>query len=511
MISTFPALTNYAWSVILNTGQVEGYQTKYYNPDLNRIEGGFQDLFKSKGFPNKFDYIQENMLSQLQAYIFGHSGIRKRMKNLGKKLLSSNRPRLFFAFIGVSDIIAHMKGEPGLLKFLDTVDRELIRIRKEHLEKFGEPLEVTMVSDHANTLEHGKVINVYRFLRENDFFPSKKLKNPDDVIYHTAGILSVAPFYIQEPRKMELARALAAQPWAELVVTTDKNLDNYIILSETGTLVFAFSRENETFKILKINRKDPTGLTQKGLALGKWIPQSEVFQASWTTPYPDCLKRILMALNGELVRYPASVLVSFKYGYESGSDRLMNLLSGLKKSRHGTHGGLAALDSIGFISSTRQTFPGWVSAYQVHNQIQGTRFALKYEAMTFIWDEGGACKMRLGQSLLEKPEAVSLRFRLKTLANKKYTLSKKCHLFSVGLKASDRKKSQPLQSRFMDINLPCTINSGYIYQLQAQVLDNQDKIIAQTKTKPFQINHIRGYIRIPLQTFFNPPKQNNRK
>ncbi len=52
MISTFPALTNYAWSIILNAGEVEGYQTRYYDPIMNRLEGGFSSLYSKSVGPD---------------------------------------------------------------------------------------------------------------------------------------------------------------------------------------------------------------------------------------------------------------------------------------------------------------------------------------------------------------------------------------------------------------------------------------------------------------------------
>ncbi len=511
MISTFPALTNYAWSVILNAGEVEGYQTRYYDPVMNRLEGGFKDLFKSKGFPNKFDYIQENVIIQLQAYILGRSAIDKKMKSLGEKVLSSNTPRLFFAFIGISDIIAHMKGEEGLDKILLAVDANLIQIQEEHLKKFNEPLVVTMLSDHASTLQKGQVINIYRTLKEADFNPVKSLNNPDDVIYHSSGILSVAPFFIQEPRRVELACRLAEQPWAELTATYNKDTGHFLILSQAGSIEVEYNQDNDAFKMKNLKGEDPMGLIGLGLAMDEWIPQSEIFQSSLATNFPDGLKRIQMSLNGNTVKYPASVLVSIKYGYESSSSRFMNWFSGIKKNRHGTHGGLAALDSVGFISSTQQIFPEWVSSYDIRHQIKDLNFALRYEDMTFLWNEDGVCRMRLGQELLDLPGTESLQLCIKTLANEKYTLSNTHDVFSVNLISQNKGNDSSDVKRFFDVPLSTTINPGYIYRIEAHVLNSRGDIIALTKTKPFKIKHVRGYLRIPIQNHFSRPKKNSKR
>lgn len=511
MISTFPALTNYAWSVILNAGEVEGYQTRYYDPVMNRLEGGFKDLFKSKGFPNKFDYIQENIIIQLQAYIFGRSAIDKKMKSLGEKVLSSNTPRLFFAFIGISDIIAHMKGEEGLDKILLAVDANLIQIQEEHLKKFNEPLVVTLLSDHASTLQKGQVINIYRTLKEAGFKPVKSLNNPDDVIYHTSGILSVAPFFIQEPRRVELARRLAEQPWAELTATYNKSTGHFLILSQAGSIEVEYDKDNDAFKMKNLKGEDPMGLIGLGLAMDEWIPQSEIFQSSLATNFPDGLKRIQMSLNGNIVKYPASVLVSIKYRYESSSSRFMNWFSGIKKNRHGTHGGLAALDSVGFISSTQQIFPEWVSSYDIRHQIKDLNFALRYEDMTFLWNDDGACRMRLGQELLDLAETGSIQLRIKTLANEKYTLSNTHDVFTVNLVSQNNRNDSSDVKRFFDVPLSTTINPGYIYRIEAHVLNSSGDIIALTKTKPFRIKHVRGYLRIPIQNHFSRPKKNSKR
>jgi hypothetical protein len=218
-----------------------------------------------------------------------------------------------------------------------------------------------------------------------------------------------------------------------------------------------------------------------------------------------------MALNGNVVKYPASVLVSIKYGYESSSSRFMNWISGIKKSRHGTHGSLAALDSTGFISSTRQTFPEWVSAYDIRHQIKGLNFSLRYEDMTFLWKDDTTCRIRFGQSLLDLPEANSIQLHIKTLANEKYTLSNATDVFTVDLLSQDNGKSQEDSGGVFDVPLSTDINNGYIYRIEAYVLNSEGDIIAQTKTRPFRIRHVRGYLRIPLQDHFAQPKKNSKK
>ncbi|MCJ7582336.1 MAG: hypothetical protein MUP98_17615, partial [Candidatus Aminicenantes bacterium] len=198
------------------------------------------------------------------------------------------------------------------------------------------------------------------------------------------------------------------------------------------------------------------------------------------------------------------------YGYESSSSRFMNWFSGIKKSRHGTHGGLAALDSVGFISSTRQTFPEWVSAYNIRHQIKGLNFALRYEDLTFLWKDDATCWMRLGQALLDLPDADSIQFRIQTLANEKYTVSNANDVFAVNLSSQNKKNGHPEPGKIFDIPLSTAINSGFIYRIEAHVLNSEGKIIAQTKTTPFRIKHVRGYLRIPLQNHFDTPKKNSK-
>jgi len=505
MISSFPSLTNYAWAVIMHTEKVEGYQAQYYHFGLNRIVGRLFHEVGKPTFPNHYEYRDDSIFKKVKAYLTTGGSIKGELKHLAEEVLSSNQPRLFFAFTETSDIIAHMKGRKGLHNLLEILDRELIRIREEHLRKFNEPLEITLLSDHGNTLLKGKIISVDKALKGQGFKPKKRLEGPDDVIYHSSGILSVACFYIQEERRFELARLLAAQPWADVVVTYDKGENVIYALSQKGILAFEYNPAGDEFRLRIVSGEDPLGLIQQGIAAGEWIPQSEVFEASIKTDFPDSLMRIQKGITGRDVNNPASILVSLKPGHESGS-KFIKFFSQFK-GRSGTHGSLNALDSIGFISSTDYDFPEWVTAYGFHKHIKGFDFEKRFDALTLIsWGEE-KCLARIGQPLLDIPGAASVRFSVKKYDHRRQRFSTSYDLYELEIPLSVNSPSSHGQPRFFDAELPKCLDTRVWYLLQAQVLDSNHRVIARLETKRFHIMPYWGYRKFSVKKIFKKGKK----
>jgi len=505
MISSFPSLTNYAWAVIMHTERVEGYQAQYYHFGLNRIVGRLFHEVGKPTFPNQYDYRDDSIFKKIKAYITTGGSIKGEMKHLAEEILDSNQPRLFFAFTETSDIIAHMKGRKGLHKLLEILDRELILIREEHMRKFNEPLAVTLLSDHGNTLIKGKIISVDKALKGYDFKLKKRLEGPDDVVYHSSGILSVACFYIQDERKFELARLLAAQPWADAVITYDKEEDVIFALSQKGILAFEYNPARDEFRLRVISGEDPLGLIQQGIPVEEWIPQSEVFEASIETDFPDSLMRISKGITGLDVNNPASILVSLKPGHESGS-KFIKFFSHFK-GRSGTHGSLNALDSIGFISSTDYDFPEWVTARDFHKHIDGYDFEKRFNALTLIsWGEE-KCLVRIGQPLLDIPDAASVRFSVKKYDQKRQGFSKSYDLYELEIPLRVNHPSSHGQARFFDAELPKCLETRVWYLLQAQVLDSNRRVIARLETKRFHIMPYWGYIKFSVRKVYKKGKK----
>jgi hypothetical protein len=504
VIAPFPALSNYAWAVIMNTEKVESYQAKYYHFGLNKIVGRLMHEVGKPTFPNRFDFSDDRVIKKIMAYITGGGSVKGEMKHLARKVLASNQPRLFFVLIGTSDIVAHMKGAKGLHKLLKIVDRELLRIREEHFKKFKEPLVVTIVSDHGNTLKSGKIISVKKALRKNNFKLTKKLKGPNDVIYHNSGILSVANFFIQDARKIELAHTFATQPWSDVVSTFDREKDAFLVISQKGTLAFEYSEEKNEFRIKSLVGEDPLGLVPH-LPLGKWVPQSQVLEVSVKTGYPDSLMRIQTGLTQRRVNHPASVIVSLKKGWESGN-KFMKILSKLR-GRSGTHGALAVLESVGLISSTDYEFPEWVPAREVHKLIEGFDFGKRFEAMTLIWAGNGNCKMRFGQPLLDIPDIASVQFIIQVFDQQRSRFSRSYDLYKMKIPSRHIQASSLGNARFFDVLLPKTPKQEALFQLQARGLDANGRVVAKLKTKRLTIMRYKGYKKFPIKRIFGPPKK----
>lgn len=508
VISVFPSLSNYAWATILNTEKLEGYQAKYFHFGLNKVVGRLLYELGKPSYPNRFDFCDNRVTKKIMAYISSGGSIKGEMKHLAERVLASNKPRLFFSVTGTPDIVTHMRGAKGVRRMLEVVDREIVRIREEHLKKFNEPLAVTLLSDHGQTLVSGKIVNVTKPLKENNFRLSKRLKGPNDVVYHNTGILSIALFFIMDERKIELARILGAQPWSDMAVTLDKEEGLFLVFSQNGSLAFEYSEKNNEFRIQNVEGEDPLGLAQQGLPVGNWLPYSRIFEASLNTNFPDSLFRIQRGLSHRGINHPASVAVSLKKGCESGN-KFMKFLS-IFKGRSGTHGALAAIDSVGFLTSTDYSFPDWVPARDIHTLIEGHDFERRFEALTLLQGQNGRCKLRLGRPLLDIPDIATIRFVVRTYNHNENRFSNSYEAFEVKIPSYMSDISLYDQPRYFDVELPKTFDLLLICQFQGYVLDTNKRIIARLETRRFQIMPFRGYQTFSIEKIFKSPKKHLR-
>jgi len=239
--------------------------------------------------------------------------------------------------------------------------------------------------------------------------------------------------------------------------------------------------------------------------LGRWISQSQVLEASVKTGYPDSLMRIITGLTQRRVNHPASVIVSLKKGWESGS-KFMKFLSKLR-GRSGTHGALAALESVGIISSTDYEFPEWVPAREVHKLIEGYDFGKRFEAMTLLWTGNGNCKMRLGQPLLDIPGIASVQFIIQVFDQQRSRFSRSYDLYKMKLPSRYIHASSLGDPRFLDAILPKAPKQEVMFQLKSRVLDVNGRVVAKLKTKRLTIMRYKGYSKFPIKKIYNPPKK----
>ncbi len=398
MISSFPSLTRISWSIMLRNSKHNGYQPKHYQYLLNRT---LSNSNKTASFENVPQEILKNktIIHHHLPYLGWTTAIfRKQLNNFKKHYLENPHPsHSYFILFSTTDKTLHTRGEEKLMELLYDLNRTIIDIQREYNQIHEAPLAVTLISDHGNTVvSNSKKNQLHKILKKSGFKITDKLKSEDDIVDTSYGILSVAPLFMKENRKMEAFEIIARQTeYVDLVITQSKD-GGYLIGKESDRLEFRTTEDRESFFITE-SSGDLLGLEAEGIKAQTWTSQKDIFQASIKTSYPDSLYRIVEGFND--VHHPASIFVTFKEGYGHAASSFFKFSQKLSWNNAGTHGGLLAQESYGVLVSTNDDFPPYIPARDVMDYLNHTFY---YPNVTLHLEPTGEFMLRFENRKLSK-------------------------------------------------------------------------------------------------------------
>ncbi|MEH6549719.1 MAG: alkaline phosphatase family protein [Pseudomonadales bacterium] len=349
MVSTFPSMSDVAFTEIFELPPTDGYQQVYFSHKNNRLIGGLgSEMFELEEFEHHFDSILHTKRHLLMLYISSHRAAQKEMALLRKKLWSSNDKAEFYAYIAASDAIAHRFGPDGLRTYLLQLDKDLAKIQLEYRAKTGRDLNIVLLSDHGNTLIKGQLVDTNAELIKRGLDPSKNIQNNKSVVSTVAGVVGYWALYTQKESAGGIANSLLDMEGLDLIMYRHGDSSDVVIESPTGKAIIGFDETTNQGTYLAIHG-DPLGYLPIFLDRTTPISQAEIFEKSKDSTYPNAIYRIHRCFNGE-VKNTASVIVSLKPGYEFSSKIIK--AAAIVGKRWGTHGSLHAADSLGIYMRT---------------------------------------------------------------------------------------------------------------------------------------------------------------
>jgi len=210
LVSTFPSLTQPAFSKMLIGGKPFGYERLHFDYEENHIKGFnlVKKIFSTEkehldyrpklhflGFPG---YI---------AYVFPDKFTRTAME-LFKKRVVEFKGDEFIAYMGISDAIAHVEGRQAQKEFLKKISSLLDIIRDE----VGIKLDIIVFSDHGNNYMKNRRVDLSSALVKGGFRDATQLNTPKDVVLLRNGFVSVAALYTHPENASAIAAVLSANP-----------------------------------------------------------------------------------------------------------------------------------------------------------------------------------------------------------------------------------------------------------------------------------------------------------
>jgi hypothetical protein len=365
MISPFPSLTNLSLSEILEPAGAKpsaGYEDSYFDLKENSIRGGLVDRFKGGSFIHGtfrelFDYHPSAIKSGLgyalppvSTYVEAWSDIVR----LKQKFRASKAP-VFFAYIGSTDSLAHLGGERMLRKFMGQLDDTLTKIVAD---SDGE-VQVTIFSDHGNHFTGYHRVSLKEPLRRAGMKIETRVQDDRSVVFPQYGLIGCALLFTTEDSEPKVADAVANVRGVDFAAYEHDGVVHVTSRGGGATI----ERQGDRFRY-RTTDGDPLQLASVLLQLAAagradgqgFISASDWFIATQGDARPDAVRRIYDGATNH-VRNRASVVINLEDGYYSGS-AFLDVFAILQS----THGSLGREQSTGFLMSTQNELPAYVSA-----------------------------------------------------------------------------------------------------------------------------------------------------
>ena len=368
LVVSFPSLTSPSLSEILRplgAPPARGYEDYYFDPEQNRMRGGFFHRFSRKhfiagSFRDVFDYHPHPILMTLEysvPVLGAWLGGRITWRRIRKRFEQSDQI-FYVAYLDATDPMAHIGSKRFVRGLLTRIDREVPRLR----QRADGPIEVIVFSDHGNDFRPFQRAPLARALEQSGFQLQKNLRGPRSVVFPQYGLVGSAALYVQPGAEPEVAAAL-------------RNVEGVALLSYRSGPAIVVENASGSAHLLRQGPSycyqpqtgDPLELKQtlqhfraegKGGADGCTSAETW-WQATQNHIYPDPLRRLSSGFE-EIVAQPASLLVSLKDGYYVGN-RLLDFFSRLRA----THGNLGREQSLGFVLTTAAPLPPFLRGDQL--------------------------------------------------------------------------------------------------------------------------------------------------
>lgn len=364
MISTFPSVTNVAFTAILSPFGVDhagGYEVSFFDLEQNKVVGsnpfGYQDrLF---AWRDAFDVTSRTIGSKFKTYTRPKKVSLDAVTKAEDVLYDEPSKELVLAHIGAADALMHLRGDKAMLQLLMELDGRIQEIKERHLATFGRPLRVVMLSDHGNSaIKIHRAKGIKKALRKADLEVVKGLSDKHgQVVAPTFGIVGYGALFMHEEDAETASRAVVENPRVDLAAWLSSPTEMFVIADVGAAVVHWRQKLDGGWKLSYVpvdgdplayesvlDRLQISGrLDRDGFA-----DEDDWFLETASSEYPDGLRRLIYSLTGTYVDNYATVVFSLKPGFAWGwtSAHLSSKLSGGRLE--GTHGGLDYDSTVGF-------------------------------------------------------------------------------------------------------------------------------------------------------------------
>jgi hypothetical protein len=359
MISTFPSVSDVAWTDIFGDRPLPGYQRTYFSVAANSVivVNGVTSTMEHE---RQMDFQVENGFLRAEGYLSPAHILKYEIHGMIKNFWNcTSDQRDFYAYIRASDDSQHL--DRDILGLLCYLDRQLETLRARYKAREGRDLEIVILSDHGhNHAGRGIRVQDAKFMEQAGYHVGKTINGPRDVVLPVVGIESWVEIHCAPEEEERLALKLCRLKGVDLVMAAIPGVTNsFLVMNTNGARAdIDWQPANHAFRYRPVTG-DPLHYqpVTDELAQGHQLDAAGFasadawLNATMTNYYPLALERIVRGLTRQTLN-PANVLLSLDNHYvndnwatDAGS-RLVTCRS--------THGGLDEICSDGIVLSNFQ-------------------------------------------------------------------------------------------------------------------------------------------------------------
>ncbi len=353
MVSTFPSISDVAWTDILGDRPLKGYQRTYFSTAANQ-EMAENGLSTSMEHERQMHWEVESGFMRVMGYLFPVHTFGYEVHGLVKNFWqTAGGETNYYAYIRSSDDAQHL--DCDIFSLLCKLDRQLQNLRARYRAREGRELQILILSDHGhNHAGRGQRVKVRDFLKKAGCRISETLVNPKDVVLPTVGIESWVEIHNWPAETETLMQQLTRLKGVDVLTAAAGQSNRFLVMNGKGErAIIEWNPGRNTFRYAA-EEGDPLDYCPvvESLARKKRIDgdgfatAGDWMEETMTHRYPLALERIVGGLT-RVTLNPATILISLDNHYvnagwlvEKGS-RFVSCGS--------THGGLDDLNSDGIL------------------------------------------------------------------------------------------------------------------------------------------------------------------
>ncbi len=353
LISTFPSMSDAAWSEIFGLQAPLGYQRVYYNTRLKTVVGDPLDVIRPIEYENRMDLAFNTKWHHLGVYLISEQMARREIDADVREFLRRGGRRTLYAYNVGPDALQHTRGD--LERYFLHLDRRLTELQESYRAQTGRDLEIVMLSDHGhNRAVTAGFLPITDALAAVGFKTVRTLITPSDVAFSVDGVATGFGVFCATDSIDRVATVLAALDGVAVVTALNAG-DRIVVRADSGLAEITWRGSGATtmyrYRTVRGNPlryADVVARMERDQALSADGYASAATWLRYTADalYPAAVPRIVSG-HTSITRNPAPILVSLddrvRVGF--GTAAVVNKMRPLG----GSHGALSATNSLGVI------------------------------------------------------------------------------------------------------------------------------------------------------------------